>query len=91
MERLAIRGEDSLDSGERDYLDGLDQFITTYDQQALSNHPRRGTPAASAIADGRFRHHAARSGKDSELRSFACAGRQAGIEQGQHPGDSATF
>jgi len=44
MERLAIRGEDALDRGERDYLDGLDQFISTYDQAALANRPRRGTP-----------------------------------------------
>jgi HTH-type transcriptional regulator/antitoxin HigA len=44
MERLAVRGEDALDRGERDYLDGLDQFIFTYDQEALANRPRRGTP-----------------------------------------------
>jgi HTH-type transcriptional regulator/antitoxin HigA len=44
MERLAIRGEDALDEGERDYLDGLDQFISSYDQKALASRPRRGTP-----------------------------------------------
>jgi HTH-type transcriptional regulator / antitoxin HigA len=44
MERLAIRGEESLDSGERDYLDGLDEFISSYDQKALIGRPRRGTP-----------------------------------------------
>jgi antitoxin component HigA of HigAB toxin-antitoxin module len=43
MERLAVRGEDALDAGERDYLDGLDQFISTYDREALANRPRRGT------------------------------------------------
>jgi HTH-type transcriptional regulator/antitoxin HigA len=44
MERLAVRGEDGLDSGERDYLDGLDEFISTFDQKALTGRPRRGTP-----------------------------------------------
>jgi HTH-type transcriptional regulator/antitoxin HigA len=28
---LAVRGEDDLDSGERDYLDALDRFISDYD------------------------------------------------------------
>src|SRR5580704_1778891 len=44
MERLAIRGEESLDRGERDYLDGLDEFIVAYDKRALIDRPRRGTP-----------------------------------------------
>ncbi|HZK82814.1 MAG TPA: helix-turn-helix domain-containing protein [Humisphaera sp.] len=44
MERLAVRGEDGLDEGERDYLDGLDEFISNYDQDALTDRPRRGTP-----------------------------------------------
>ena len=44
MERLAIRGEDALDAGERDYLDGLDQFISSYDQKALTDRPRRRSP-----------------------------------------------
>jgi antitoxin component HigA of HigAB toxin-antitoxin module len=44
MERLAIRGEDDLDRGERDYLDGLDEFIAAYDKRALIDRPRRGTP-----------------------------------------------
>jgi HTH-type transcriptional regulator/antitoxin HigA len=44
MERLAIRGENGLDAGERDYLDGLDEFISAYDQRALIDRPRRGTP-----------------------------------------------
>jgi antitoxin component HigA of HigAB toxin-antitoxin module len=44
MERLAIRGESGLDRGERDYLDGLDEFISAYDKRALSDRPRRGTP-----------------------------------------------
>jgi HTH-type transcriptional regulator / antitoxin HigA len=44
MERLAVRGEKSLDQGERDYLDGLDEFISTYDQNAWNDRPRRGTP-----------------------------------------------
>jgi antitoxin component HigA of HigAB toxin-antitoxin module len=44
MQRLAVRGEDALDQGERDYLDGLDEFISSYDRQAVKNWPRRGTP-----------------------------------------------
>ncbi len=44
MERLAVRGEDGLEAGEKDYLDGLDEFISSYDQKALVNRPRRGTP-----------------------------------------------
>jgi antitoxin component HigA of HigAB toxin-antitoxin module len=44
MERLAIRGEDGLDRGERDYLDGLDEFISAYDKRVLIDRPRRGTP-----------------------------------------------
>ncbi|MGD0390230.1 MAG: helix-turn-helix domain-containing protein [Tepidisphaeraceae bacterium] len=44
MERLAIQGENGLDPGERDYLDGLDEFISAYDQRALVDRPRRGTP-----------------------------------------------
>lgn len=44
MERLAIRGEKGLDRGERDYLDGLDEFISAYDKRALIDRPRRGTP-----------------------------------------------
>jgi HTH-type transcriptional regulator/antitoxin HigA len=43
MERLAVREEDSLETGERDYLDGLDEFISSYDQKALIGRPRRGT------------------------------------------------
>jgi antitoxin component HigA of HigAB toxin-antitoxin module len=44
MERLAIRGEDELDPGERDYLDGLDEFISSYDRKTQSDRLRRGTP-----------------------------------------------
>lgn len=44
MERLVVRGEDDLDSGERDYLDGLDQFIALYDRSVLADRPLRGTP-----------------------------------------------
>jgi antitoxin component HigA of HigAB toxin-antitoxin module len=44
MQRLALRGEDGLEAGERDYLDGLDEFIRGYDQKALTDRPRRGTP-----------------------------------------------
>ena len=44
MERLAVRGEQGLDQGEMDYLEGLDEFISAYDQKALSDRPRRGTP-----------------------------------------------
>ncbi|HTW95664.1 MAG TPA: helix-turn-helix domain-containing protein [Tepidisphaeraceae bacterium] len=44
MEKLAVRGEDGLDGGERDYLDALDEFISAYDRKALTDRPRRGTP-----------------------------------------------
>jgi antitoxin component HigA of HigAB toxin-antitoxin module len=44
MERLAVRGEADLDAGERDYLDGLDEFIAAYDQNAWADRPRLGTP-----------------------------------------------
>jgi antitoxin component HigA of HigAB toxin-antitoxin module len=44
MERLAVRGEADLDAGERDYLDGLDEFIAAYDQNAWTDRPRRGSP-----------------------------------------------
>jgi HTH-type transcriptional regulator/antitoxin HigA len=44
MERLAVRGEENLDTGERDYLDGLDEFILAYDRDAWTDRPRRGTP-----------------------------------------------
>ena len=35
METLAVRGEDDLDDGERDYLDALDEFISSYDRSRL--------------------------------------------------------
>jgi len=44
MEQLAIRGEDDLDPGQRDYLDGLDEFISAFDRKALADRPRRGSP-----------------------------------------------
>jgi len=44
MERLAVRGEAGLDAGQRDYLDGLDEFISAYDQRTLTDRPHRGTP-----------------------------------------------
>jgi len=46
MERLAVRGEDNLDAGERDYLDGLDEFISSYDRKVLVDRPIKGTPRA---------------------------------------------
>jgi HTH-type transcriptional regulator/antitoxin HigA len=33
MKKLALRGEGDLDSGERDYLDALDEFIAIYDRK----------------------------------------------------------
>jgi HTH-type transcriptional regulator/antitoxin HigA len=33
MEKLAVRGEDDLNNGERDYLDPLDEFIAAYDRK----------------------------------------------------------
>jgi HTH-type transcriptional regulator/antitoxin HigA len=44
MERVAVRGEAALDAGERDYLDGLDEFISGYDQKALARRAHRGNP-----------------------------------------------
>lgn len=44
MERLAVQGESSLDAGQRDYLDGLDEFISSYDRLAMASRPRRGAP-----------------------------------------------
>jgi HTH-type transcriptional regulator/antitoxin HigA len=44
MEELALRGEDNLDPGQRDYLDALDEFIASHDRKALAVRPRRGTP-----------------------------------------------
>lgn len=44
MQRLAVRGEADLDSGERDYLDGLDEFISLYDRSLFADRPLRGTP-----------------------------------------------
>lgn len=44
MQRLALLGEEGLDAGQRDYLDGLDEFIRAYDQKMLTDRPRRGTP-----------------------------------------------
>jgi len=44
MERLAVRGEKALDAGERDYLDGLDEFISAYDRKMLTDRPLKGTP-----------------------------------------------
>ena len=35
-EKLYVRGEDDLDAGERDYLDGLDEFIAAYDHKHFS-------------------------------------------------------
>jgi HTH-type transcriptional regulator/antitoxin HigA len=35
MEKLAVRGEEDLDDGERDYLDALDEFISAYDRTRL--------------------------------------------------------
>jgi HTH-type transcriptional regulator / antitoxin HigA len=33
MEKLAVRSEKSLDNGERDYLDALDEFISAFDRK----------------------------------------------------------
>jgi HTH-type transcriptional regulator / antitoxin HigA len=45
MEKLAVRGEQCLDEGERDYLDGLDQFISAYDENVRTDLPRRRSPS----------------------------------------------
>ena len=44
MERLAIRGEDDIDEGERDYLDALDEFISAHDQNTWTDRAHRGSP-----------------------------------------------
>jgi HTH-type transcriptional regulator/antitoxin HigA len=43
METLAMRGENDLDSGERDYLDALDEFVALYDRKhfVLGNDKRK--------------------------------------------------
>jgi HTH-type transcriptional regulator/antitoxin HigA len=44
MEELALRGEDDLSEGERDYLDTLDELISLYDQRHYSLGRDRRTP-----------------------------------------------
>ena len=44
MTHLVVRGEDDLDSGERDYLDALDAFISIYDNADRAPRRLRGTP-----------------------------------------------
>jgi len=57
MERLAVRGEDNLDAGERDYLDGLDEFISSYDRKVLVDRPiKRHAPRQAPIAYAGYRH-----------------------------------
>jgi HTH-type transcriptional regulator/antitoxin HigA len=41
---LYLRGEDDLDSGERDYLDALDEFIAAYDRKHFSLGADKRTP-----------------------------------------------
>jgi HTH-type transcriptional regulator / antitoxin HigA len=43
LDRLAVRGEDGLDAGERDYLDALSLFIEAYDDEHAAI-PDGGTP-----------------------------------------------
>src|SRR5437868_5097801 len=43
IDRLAVRGEDDLDPGEQDYLDGLSMFIEAYDDEHYPM-PETGTP-----------------------------------------------
>jgi antitoxin component HigA of HigAB toxin-antitoxin module len=44
MEELAVRGEDDLDAGERDYLDALDELVSLYDQRHFSLGQDKRTP-----------------------------------------------
>jgi antitoxin component HigA of HigAB toxin-antitoxin module len=44
MEKLAVRGEDDLDAGERDYLDALDEFIAAFDRKHFSLGQDKRTP-----------------------------------------------
>jgi antitoxin component HigA of HigAB toxin-antitoxin module len=43
-EKLYMRGEEDLDVGERDYLDGLDEFIAAYDRRHFSLGQDERTP-----------------------------------------------
>ena len=49
MEKLAIRGESSLDRGESDYLDALSTFISRYDDEKFPLQ----TTIASRMSDWR--------------------------------------
>jgi HTH-type transcriptional regulator / antitoxin HigA len=44
MEELALRGENDLNAGERDYLDTLDELISLYDRRHYSLGQDRKTP-----------------------------------------------
>jgi antitoxin component HigA of HigAB toxin-antitoxin module len=44
MKELALRGEDDLSAGERDYLDTLDELISLYDRRHHSLGQDRRTP-----------------------------------------------
>ena len=46
MEKLAVRGEEDLDTGEQDYLDALDEFVSIYDQRHFSFPADKRTPLA---------------------------------------------
>lgn len=45
MEKLAVRGEHALDSGERDYLDVLGRMISDYDERYYAIGPDTRTVA----------------------------------------------
>jgi HTH-type transcriptional regulator/antitoxin HigA len=47
MDKLAVRDEDSLDAGERDYLDLLTMLISKYDEQHV--FPDRKTSPLAAL------------------------------------------
>lgn len=46
LDRLAVRDEDSLDAGERDYLDLLTMLVSAYDARIMSPAPHLSPSAA---------------------------------------------
>jgi antitoxin component HigA of HigAB toxin-antitoxin module len=44
MEKLAVMGEENLDQGQHDYLDGLCEFIMLYDRKHFAFPPDTRTP-----------------------------------------------
>ncbi len=45
LDRLAVRDDDDLDAGERDYLETLEMLIEAYDEKHFRLGPDKRTPA----------------------------------------------